>query len=426
MDFDINVIQNERNVPEASGEGWSYKELHDALMAHKENVNLDLEWRFHILAVRRIDDTPRGAMFDIGSLDSNNVPREGIAIASDWVIPSGWGSSSGLRFGDAKAAYFRTAVHEIGHAMGLEHNESDNGFMNTSEEIADRGNKPGATLFPGNIKWEYAADDLKRLKHRPDIYIRPGGIPMNNISDITPQPTPDENASLAIEIPELQLELKPLLTEVPLGAPVRVELKLTNNSHAPISVPARIDLKSNVLKGGVTDSSGRQRTFTSLFKCMDEEPLTELKPNASIIKSVTLLRGGEGALFQSSGVSTISVQLRWSLKDESGVPTYAEVSGSNTVFVYGPITESHARYAHKVLTSPDLQLLLVLGSTSSKDAVDCLDSIAKSDVLGPHWGVVKAKLLASKGETTYGEKVLSDERGVMSSDERSKLERLLK
>jgi predicted Zn-dependent protease len=40
-----------------------------------------------------------------------------------------------MRFGSATGPYFRTAVHEIGHAMGLYHNTADNGLMSTTDSI---------------------------------------------------------------------------------------------------------------------------------------------------------------------------------------------------------------------------------------------------------------------------------------------------
>ena len=54
-------------------------------------------------------------------------------IASHGLIPdtNDWGLVRGKNLGET-VVYFRTAVHEIGHAMGLQHNKDDNGFMNTT------------------------------------------------------------------------------------------------------------------------------------------------------------------------------------------------------------------------------------------------------------------------------------------------------
>jgi hypothetical protein len=427
MGYDLKLVESQQDVPEMTGNSWSNAEMHAAMLAHRDSADLNREWRYHILAVKMIDETERGIMYDNDATDSNNVPREGVGISTHWIIPDQWGSSSGMRFGLAKAAHFRTAVHELGHAFGLYHNTIDLGFMNTSDVIARAGNT-GSTPFPDNIKWAFADNDLKRLRHRPDIYIRPGGVPFGDANDLNPLETPDDRA-LALDMPELKLELTPLRTELPLGAPVRIELKLSNKSDTTIPIPKRIDLKSNCIRGVVTDPSGKSRTFKSLFGCLDEEPLVDLKQKSSVTKSLTLLRGGEGALFPSSGISTITVQIRWALPSagEAGPIPEAVVSGSTTVLVMGPHTGAHAKSAHKVLTSPDLQLLMALGGTHLTGGIEAVEAAMNCDVLAPHWNVVQAKSLAKTGNKQYGRDLLGREgECVMSHDEKQKLERLLK
>jgi hypothetical protein len=171
--WDVDVEVSDSQVPEASGAGWSDSELHSYMLQWRESADLDGEWRYHVLCVRELDSTLRGIMYDAFGGDSNNIPREGAAIASHWVIPNAdpWGLVKGQRFGAATAPYFRTAVHEIGHAQGLYHNTGDNGFMNTTDLIAA---SPGT--FPNNISWAYHPDDQKRLRHLPDIESGPAAF----------------------------------------------------------------------------------------------------------------------------------------------------------------------------------------------------------------------------------------------------------
>jgi len=183
--WDLTVDVSDTNVVEPSGEFWSDAELHAVLLARREATNLDTEWHYHVLAVRRLKANNRGIMYDRGSVDGNNVPREGCALASHWVFDPepgaspnqpDWGLVKGVRMGQATGPYFRTAVHEMGHCMGLwAHNPIDNGFMNDSPAIA--ASATPTNPFPHNIQWRFAPDDAKRLRHMPDVHVRPGGTP---------------------------------------------------------------------------------------------------------------------------------------------------------------------------------------------------------------------------------------------------------
>lgn len=388
IDWDYNVVVSESNIPEPSGESWSDAECHAAMLAHREaSANLDAEWRFHILAVRLLDSTPRGIMYDAFATDSNNMPREGAAIASNWIIPNtpDWGLVQGQRFGTVGLAYFRAIVHESGHAMGLYHNTVDNGFMNTTDVIASSGT--AANPFPNNIQWSFAADDQKRLRHMPDIYVRPGGLPFGTSYATTPISPTD----LMAEVPGLSLEVVPLLESVPLGAPVRVNLSLTNKSDSPMEAPSSLSLGSGFVKGKVSDPSGRVRTFSPLVLCVDDVPFRTLQPGESITNSLTLLRGGQGALFPSPGVHRIIVEVHW---DAEGME--ATVIGETNVMVTSAVDEAHAVAALKVLSTPDTLLTLVLGGDHLTEGIEAIQTALENPVLRPHFAYTEAKRLAQR------------------------------
>lgn len=379
VDWDVNTYESDTNLTEPSGQFWSNAEMHAAMLARRDSANLDTEWRYHLICVRRLDSTSRGIMYDAYAGDSNNIPREGAGISSHWTIPNTavWGTVKGQRFGTADAPYFRTAVHEIGHAMGLYHNSLDNGFMNTTGVIASN---PGT--FPANVQWSFNAADAKRLRHMPDPWVRPGMIPFGQSYGSTPISPTD-----MLDLGEaLALRVEPLLVSIPIGAPVRVRVTLTNNSDAPMDTPKSLSLKSEHVTGRVTDSSNTSRSFRSLLRCIEEHEHAVLKPGASISADLTLLRGAEGALFPSPGLHSVDIDVAWEM---DGMPV--RVSARAPVMITPPVDESHAEAAVVTLTTPDLLLTLAIGGDHLEDGIGALYTAMSDKTLAPHFAVVEAK-----------------------------------
>ena len=163
--------------------------------------------------------------------------------------------------------------------------------MNTTDVIGGAATPPSP--FPDNILWDFADIDRKRLRHWSDMFVRPRGVIRHGASDTTPQITPNDQE---IEVSGLRLEVKPLLGEVPLGAPVRIDIKLTNITENPIAAPRDISLKSPCMTGFVQGPTGQVRTFRPLTRCHDSIETTVLEAGECINGSMTLLRGAQGAL----------------------------------------------------------------------------------------------------------------------------------
>src|SRR5260370_33737525 len=99
-------------------------------------------------------------MFDPCGSDSENLPREGAAVAAEWKfgddakrllandpsvaekaqaeeIERRWSREDGSQLQEVPTVYFRVVVHEIGHSMCRIYNLQDAAFMNTTDSIAD-------------------------------------------------------------------------------------------------------------------------------------------------------------------------------------------------------------------------------------------------------------------------------------------------
>ncbi len=381
--WQVNAYESDTHLAEPSGQSWSDGELHAKMLAKRDPANLDTEWRYHLLCVRRLDSTSRGIMYDAYATDSNNVPREGAALSSHWVIPTQakWGTVQGMRFGSASAPYFRTAVHELGHAMGLRHNTADNGFMNTTGVIA--GN-PG--VFPANVQWSFNAEDAKKLRHMPDAWVRPGEIPW--APSYSAPGAPDAEIT---DAHGLNLEVTPLLVSVPIGAPVRVGLELKNDNGEEAEVPSTLSLKSDFVTGTVIGPHGEPRSFRSLVRCIEEDERATLKPGGTMRHDMTLLRGFDGPLFPAPGAYTVCVNATWEV---DGFPIRA--MGSAAVMVTPPENAEHAAAALEVLSEPDALLTLALGGDHLTEGVAAIKAALDDPVLRPHFGVIEAKRLGNR------------------------------
>ncbi len=178
--WDMNLIVSDDDVTKPGGPVWNAFDAGAAMRKHRDSSDLDNEWRYHIMVAGQIaaPGDAFGHMY--------HPKREALYMTSQFVFPENeakWGALRGKRF-DTTVSFFRTAMHEMGHALGLPHNNSGSHFMRPTPDIAD--DAPAGT-FPANIAWSFDPGDEHRLRHWPDIVVRPGGAP-TGICGETPLP----------------------------------------------------------------------------------------------------------------------------------------------------------------------------------------------------------------------------------------------
>jgi len=106
---------------------------------------------------------------------------------------------------------------------------------------------------------------------------------------------------------------------------------------------------------------------------------------------VSLLRGGQGALFPSAGSYRIVVEVDWD-QDDLNLGATAEVS----VAITPAVNAAHAEVAHRVLTTPDTLIVLALGGDHMQEGQEAIQAALQDPVLRPHYAAVEAKRLGTR------------------------------
>src|SRR5262249_22904194 len=200
-------------------------------------------WIYDLLCVSKFDQSQfLGVMFDAEATDLNQQARESAAVAALETIkiarkePLAQDAFKGR-------LYYRTALHEVGHAMNLTHTLLDNGIMTTTNFLLPKQAKgqkesPEKAFRP---LFAFSSKDREWLQHAPDIAVRPGGISRNEVGWLC-ECKKDVNVTALRNEPQVELLVNPIRREFPLGAPVRLNYDLVNHGRT-IQVPRDISLR---------------------------------------------------------------------------------------------------------------------------------------------------------------------------------------
>lgn len=381
--WDIEVIESHQELDPKDNK-WRSPEIHDAMMRFRDSHDLDSEWRYHLLTVGHFErDKIFGIMYD-ESTKGNKIPREGAAVAYNTPCPNyiRYGDFRKKPFHTAGGAFFRTAVHEIGHAMMLRHprNPRENHIMQITDNLARYPNVH--ERFPNNIKWCFSPKDHHLLCHLPDIAIRPGGLSFRNKLYAIPISERDE----VLRADGLELEVNAQHDLVPIGAPIRINFKLKNVSGEKKEVPGSLSIKTGGISGYVIEPTGTSQDFSTIVHSIGDITTEKLEKNEEKIHSVTLLWGAKGPLFPSPGFYRIVIEVEWTVDG-----TRVQCCGSTGIMVSAPKDDKHARAALTVFSNPDILVTLAVGGDHMKEGNEIIEKAIENPTLKPHFNILKAK-----------------------------------
>ncbi|BBC38985.1 hypothetical protein SGFS_102790 [Streptomyces graminofaciens] len=354
---------------------WSAANLH-ALMAsvRRASTDLDAEWRTHLVVVPAALGCSRGVMYDqIG------VPREGSASFSDDGYPSAdssnFGAASNQQQRNVPRAFLRSATHEVTHAFNQIHQESetvaDNSIMTTTPSVADvlGGPASGAPgVFPDQINLGFNPTVRNHLAHMPDPVVRPGGWPF---ATWFPAGSPQAADRNLFRSSELELEVWSETDRAPLGAPVTVSWRLTNNSDNELLVPNDLRLEALFASMSCLDESGQERPVRPFVIRCEAAKLAPLAPGESLGAEYRVFWSTEGFPLERPGRHTVTVTVAWSA---GGVPV--AVTGRTDLWVDRPTSDAENRDASLVM-HPEVGKWVVLGGGAYHlpEAVDRLRTL---------------------------------------------------
>lgn len=390
---------------------WTEIALHDLMLERRSPVDLDQEWRHYLVCVETFVRNPRslGVMFDYNGygevFDRNAEAREGAAVfaCARFRDERRWGPMAGRRLLDSAPLYLRTAVHEIGHAMNLQHDPRTPGFMLEANIVAGA---PGN--FPDNIPWHFSERDTWRLRHQPDPWMRPGGVPWAFRSAALPVPLRD----LAVPPEGVAFEVRALHAEVPLGAPLRLELELRGSGDR---LPNALSLKDGTVRVVVHGPTGRPNPVPPVAVRLASPPVRDLAVD-HLRASLVLVCGKHGSVLAAPGTHRVEVEVCWGDSEREGYLRYALRSRCSVVATpppAGPIAASSAIAAGQTL----LRVVARLGTPTLED-LRAIEGLLGEREIEPHlrWIAVEGALRRPAADR-LGQLALLHPQVVMSESE---------
>jgi hypothetical protein len=292
---------------------WDEDELHNAMVHNFSQWRDEPQWKLYLLIATHFklypDNLVTGIMYDSQYRDPNDpFPRQGAAaFYSTMKMPEVWG---GLPQAEFDRNFLRTCVHELGHALNLLHSfdkerPDSPSWMNYPWRYPYGYNLPpgwnGTNQFWQKCRFEFDLEELRHLRHHAMMEVIPGGAAFGILGHDVAVPAAVPSDQLEAAPVALYIRTRPERYLFNFAEPVTVELKLKNQTKAPMVVPDMLNPEFGLMELYIRDPKGEVRPYQPLFKLCGEAKTEELAPGDKLYESVFLAYGAGGFYFEDPG-----------------------------------------------------------------------------------------------------------------------------
>lgn len=292
---------------------WDEQELHHAMEHHFSQWQDRPQWKLYLLIATHFKLFPQylvtGIMYDSQARDPGDpYPRQGAAVFySTMKRTEVWGGAPPTEF---DRNYLRTCVHELGHALNLIHSfDKDRpdslSWMNYPWRYPYGYRIPqgwdGTQSFWQNCHFEFDPEELRHLRHHSLMEVVPGGAAFGALGHELGVPPAASLEQLEAAPLALYLRTRPERTLFQFAEPIRIELKLKNQTQIPLGVPNMLNPEFGLIEIYIRDPKQQVRRYRPLFRLCSEPQTMELPPGEKLYESVFVSYGTDGFYFQEPG-----------------------------------------------------------------------------------------------------------------------------
>lgn len=379
--IDMRVISDGEVLPllgAGTDEQWDEDELHNAMEHHFSLWRDQPQWKLYLLLATHYKLYPArivtGIMYDSQYRDPNDpCPRQGAAAFHSSMV-SAWDSLVPAEF---DRDYLRTCVHELGHALNLIHSfdrdQPDSpSWMNYPWRYPYGYNLPPSWNGTGDYwhacRFEFDDEELRHLRHDPLLDVIPGGAALGASTADAGVPWAESARQQEAAPVALYLRTRPERYLFEFAEPVTVEVKLQNQTAAPMVVPDMLSAEFGLLELFLRDPRGQVRPYKPLFKLCGQARNVELPAGEKLFESIFLGYGADGFYFEEPGEYQV-----WAAYGAGGLRLRSNVLRIRVAF---PLTADDEKVALYTFGRDQGHVLYMRGAEHLQSGVDQLREVA--------------------------------------------------